>query len=547
MKTLDTPNKKIVYDNVLGKTKNKKNNDNTNLSTSPVLQKIKIEMTVEQAEELLNRPESNRTIILPSGQKVCITESGDPNGTPVIMMSGMSMHSRKYALLLNNYGLKYKVKIIGFDRPNIDGSDPIYFKKKKVKKASKKFKNYFKKSSKSSEASSHISDTTLTSMSNDQVQEIVTSPMTNTYTENKDENSKEPAKGNNANALLNEPTKNGVIVNNKEHTTTVMNDDENNGHERRQDDTNETREEEEKALQQSHSTILNKKEKEEKVLQQSHSTILNKKEEEDEEASYTLKKGQVDLRVYAEWVEAIIDTLGIQRCHLMSLCIGGLYVMGCAKYFKHPEKIASPLYLIAPWAKAQKCVLSVRFADKFIPTPVIRGAMTCYFRTIGLMVPNAKKHPNAIMFRLIHVDEKADPLGGRRLLFSKVLKSGYFRNETKHICHDDWELGFCVNPNNKLDFSTIDKDVIIYHGTRDKLIPAKSSKYLVNQWNSNYKAELHLKKGKDHSTIKGSCLHDIFKSIVEHSLIDPETNTMTTTSPTTTTITMTSTTTSSTH
>jgi len=86
MKTLDTPNKKIVYDNVSGKA------NNNNLSATPIPQKIKIEMTVEQAEELLNKPESNRTIILPSGQKVCITESGDPNGTPAIMMSGLSMH-----------------------------------------------------------------------------------------------------------------------------------------------------------------------------------------------------------------------------------------------------------------------------------------------------------------------------------------------------------------------------------------------------------------------------------------------------------------------
>jgi len=192
MKTLDTPNKKIVYDNVQAKNKNKnKINDINNVSTpTPVLEKIKIEMTVEQAEELLNRPESNRTIVLPSGQKVCVTESGDPNGTPVIMMSGMSMHSRKYALLLNNYGLKYKVKIIGFDRPNIDGSDPIYFKKKKVKKnTSKKPKTYFRKCSKSSEISSNISDATLTSVSNDQVHEVHL-PITTTTTtmENKIEN-----------------------------------------------------------------------------------------------------------------------------------------------------------------------------------------------------------------------------------------------------------------------------------------------------------------------------------------------------------------------
>ncbi|OUM57171.1 hypothetical protein PIROE2DRAFT_17915, partial [Piromyces sp. E2] len=380
---------------------------------------------------------------------------------------------RKYALLLNNYGLKYHVKIIGFDRPNIDGSDPIYFKKKVVKKSSKLFKKLHKKSSKSSVASSHCSDATLTSSCNDHVHEII-SGETPIHHEKVNDNASEV-------------------------TSEYIND---------------------------------------KVNPNDNNSSLKKGGEgegEGEGEDYILKEGEVDLRVYAEWVEAIIDTLGIQRCHLISLCIGGLYVLGCAKYFKHPEKIASPLYLIAPWAKAQKCVLSVRFVDKFIPTPIIRAAMHCYFRTIGLMVPNPQKNPNAIMFRLIHVDEKADPLGGRRLLFSKVLKSGYFRNETKRICHDDWELGFCVNPNNKLDFSTIDKDVVIYHGTRDKLIPAKSSKYLIKKWNPNFKAELHLKKGKDHSTIKGSCLHDIFKSIVEHSQVktSSQSNSISTTTTTT--------------
>jgi pimeloyl-ACP methyl ester carboxylesterase len=501
MKTLDTPNKKIVYDNVSGKA------NNNNLSATPIPQKIKIEMTVEQAEELLNKPESNRTIILPSGQKVCITESGDPNGTPAIMMSGLSMHSRKYALLLNNYGLKYHVKIIGFDRPNIDGSDPIYFKKKMVKKHSKHFKNIFKKkSSKSSEASSHYSDATLTTSSNDHVHEIISTETHEKVNENASEKTVEHNIENDhdnktVEENINHPPKENEEV---EEKSVVSHVDENH---------------------KDRNSLKTKKEEAEEA-------------EAEEEASFVVKKGEVDLKVYAEWVEAIIDTLGIERCHLISLCIGGLYVLGCAKYFKHPEKIASPLYLIAPWAKAQKCVLSIRFVDKFIPTPIIRAAMHCYFRTIGLMVPNAKKNPNAIMFRLIHVDEKADPLGGRRLLFSKVLKSGYFRNETKQICHDDWELGFCVNPNNKLDFSTIDKDVMIYHGTRDKLIPAKSSRYLVKKWNPKYNAELHLKKGKDHSTIKGSCLHDIFKSLSEHSLINPDTHPI---NPTTTTNTTTST------
>ncbi|ORX51513.1 hypothetical protein BCR36DRAFT_351391 [Piromyces finnis] len=395
MKTLDTPNKKIIIDS--------EQQDKNNLST-PTSQKVRLEMTMEKAEELLSRPESNRTIQLPNGQKVCITESGDPNGIPAIMMSGMGMHSRKYVLLLNNYGVKYKVRIIGFDRPSIDGSDPIYFKK-----TSRKPKKQIKKKSMS---------------------------LQNTNSKNNIEN-------------------------------------------------------------------LN-------------SSEVNK-EKEEKDSSYKLKKGQVDLKVYAEWVEAIIDTLGIQRLHLMSLCIGGLYVLGCVKYFKQPEKIVGPLYLIAPWAKAQKCVTSVRFVDKCIPIPVIRFAMTCYYKLIGYMVPNAKKSPNALMFRLIHVDEKTDPLGGRRLLFSKILKSGFFLNETKQIIHDDWELGFCVNSNNKLDFSIINKDVIIYHGTKDKLIPVKSSKYLIDKWNPNFKAELHLKKGKNHSNIKGSCLNDIFKSIVEHS------------------------------
>jgi len=104
---------------------------------------------------------------------------------------------------------------------------------------------------------------------------------------------------------------------------------------------------------------------------------------------------------------------------------------------------------------------------------------------------------------------------------AKILQSGFFRNETKRICHDDWELGFRINPDsNKIDFSTIEKDVIIYHGDKDKLIPTKSSQYLVTHWNPDYKAELHIKKGKDHSNIKGSCLHDIFRSIVEHSQYD---------------------------
>jgi len=44
--------------------------------------------------------------------------------------------------------------------------------------------------------------------------------------------------------------------------------------------------------------------------------------------------------------------------------------------------------------------------------------------------------------------------------------------------------------------------------------------YLIQTKYPNYKAELHIKKGKDHSTIKGSCLHDIFQSIVEHSVIE---------------------------
>lgn len=481
-------------------------NDDDNISaTTTPLEKIKIEMTMEQAEELLNRPESNRTIILPSGQKVCITESGDPNGTPAIMMSGLSMHSRKYALLLNNYGLKYHVKIIGFDRPNIDGSDPIYFKEKKVKKSSNKFKKILKrKSSKSSEASSHYSDITLTSSGNENIHTVTPTEIHETL----DRDYENASEITDRNIMEIPQHDNHEIIEEKIHPPPPHHK-------------NENEKEEEKGEIKPLPLESNNY----------HGTLKKEEEEEEKEDDSTpqLKKGEVDLRVYAEWVEAIIDTLGIERCHLLSLCIGGLYVMGCAKYFKHPEKIASPLYLIAPWAKPQKCVLSIRIVDKFIPTPVIHAAMHCYFRTIGLMVPNAKTNPNAIMFRLIHVDEKADPLGGRRLLFSKVLKSGYFRSETKKICHDDWELGFRVNPNNKLDFSTINKDVIIYHGTKDKLIPDKSSRYLVEKWNPNFKAELHLKMGKDHSTIKGSCLHDIFKSLAEHSLVNTKTNIDTTT------------------
>jgi len=383
---------------------------------------------------------------LPNGRKVGLTEAGDPNGTPVIMMSGMGMHSRKYALLLNNYGLRYKVKIIGFDRPNIDGSDPIYFKYSKKK--SKEAKKHNKKSTeKEIETSSHESDTTLTS---------------------------EP--------LVVKTKKSNINENTNINTLNI------------------------------HNTENNDKDKNE--------NNINNNNNQEQQSDVKVKKGEVDLKVYAEWVEAIIDTLGIQHCHLMSLCIGGLYVLGCAKYFKHPEKIMSPLYLIAPWATPNKCVLPIRFVNTFIPTPVIRTAMACYFRTVGLMVPNAKKHPNGLIFKLVHVDEKSDPLGGRRLLFSKILKSGFFRNETKRICHDDWELGFRLNPNNKLDFSTIEKDVIIYHGNKDKLIPSKSSKYLVKIWNPNFKAELHIKKGRDHSNIKGSCLHDIFRSIVENSDIN---------------------------
>jgi len=439
-----SPNKKIIYE------KCNKNNANKKPSLARENPKIRIEMTMEQAQELLDKPESNRTIILPNGRKVGLTEAGDPNGTPVIMMSGMGMHSRKYALLLNNYGLKYKVKIIGFDRPNIDGSDPIYFKYSKKK--SKESKKHNKKSvEKDIETRSHESDTTLTS-----------DPLV------------EKTKKSNINDDTNNNTLNIYNSEKNENNNTNNNSDNNNN-----DNNN-------------------------KQVQQSNVKV---------------KKGEVDLKVYAEWVEAIIDALGIQRCHLMSLCIGGLYVLGCAKYFKHPEKIMSPLYLIAPWATPNRCVLPIRFVNAFVPTPVIRTAMACYYKTVGLMVPNARKHPNGLIFRLVHVDKKSDPLGGRRLLFSKILKSGFFRNETKRICHDDWELGFRVNPNNKLDFSTIEKDVIIYHGNKDKLIPSKSSKHLVKIWNPNYKAELHIKKGRDHSNIKSSCLHDIFRSIIENSEI----------------------------
>jgi len=475
MKTLNTPNKKIVYDipSIIGNDNSSKAIDN---------KKIKIEMTYDQAKELLERPESNRTIILPNGTKVGLTEAGDPNGTPAIMMSGMGMHSRKYALLLNNYGLRYKVKIIGFDRPNIDGSDPIYFKesKKSSKKNSKKIKNIFRKSSKTSIATSCSSDATLIT---DSVETIKQSYNHYNHFQN--------------NININDDNTNNNNNNNK---SNVDNDD------ILDDDGNMLN----KINNIDHYNYDNNVNNDININEE-----INKDEINDLKK---LKKSKVDLKVYAEWVEGIIDVLGIKRCHLMSLCIGGLYVMGCVKYFKHPEKIASPLYLIAPWVTPKKCVLPVRFVDTFVPTSVIRAAMSCYYRTIGLMVPSAQKNPNAIMFKLVHVDEKADPLGGRRLLFSKILKSGFFKNETKHLCHDDWELGFGVNPNNKLDFSTIEKDVIIYHGTKDKLIPAKSSKYLVKKWNSKYKAELHIKKGKDHSTIKGSCLHDIFNSINEHSL-----------------------------
>jgi len=80
------PNKKILYE----KYNKKKANNQTSLESENT--KIKIEMTMEQAQELLDKPESNRTIILPNGKKVGLTEAGDPNGTPVIMMSGMGMH-----------------------------------------------------------------------------------------------------------------------------------------------------------------------------------------------------------------------------------------------------------------------------------------------------------------------------------------------------------------------------------------------------------------------------------------------------------------------
>jgi len=443
------PNKKILYE----KYNKKKANNQTSLESENT--KIKIEMTMEQAQELLDKPESNRTIILPNGKKVGLTEAGDPNGTPVIMMSGMGMHSRKYALLLNNYGLRYKVKIIGFDRPSIDGSDPIYFKNSKKKdKETKESKKHDKKNSEI-ETCSHETDSTLTS---------------------------EP---------LEERTKQ-INVNDSNNNLSDIN----NYLKNEKEDIKEIKDN-------------NQKQQQNEQLQQSN---------------VKLKKGEVDLKIYAEWVESIIDALGIERCHLMSLCIGGLYVLGCAKYFKHPEKIMSPLYLIAPWASPSKCVLPIRFVNTFVPAPLIRTAMTCYYRVVGLMVPNARKNPNGLIFKLVHVDEKSDPLGGRRLLFSKILKSGFFRNETKKICHDDWELGFRINKDNKLDFSTIEKDVIIYHGNKDKLIPAKSSKYLIKTWNPNYKAELHIKKGRDHSNIKGSCLHDIFRSIVENSNIDNNQN-----------------------
>jgi len=471
------PNKKIIYEKYNKKNANKKS---TLARENP---KIKIEMTMDQAQELLDKPESNRTIILPNGRKVGLTEAGDPNGTPVIMMSGMGMHSRKYALLLNNYGLRYKVKIIGFDRPNIDGSDPIYFKYSKKK--SKESKKHNKKSvEKEIETCSHESDATLIS---------------------------EPLVEKTKKSNINDNTNNNTldIYNSEKNDNNINTNNENNSN----DNNNQ--------VQQSNVKIkkgdIYNSEKNDNSINTNNESNSNDNNNQVQQSNVKVKKGEVDLKVYAEWVEAIIDALGIKRCHLMSLCIGGLYVLGCAKYFKHPEKIMSPLYLIAPWATPNRCVLPIRFVNAFVPRPVIRTAMACYYRTVGLMVPNARKHPNGLIFRLVHVDKKSDPLGGRRLLFSKILKSGFFRNETKRICHDDWELGFRVNPNNKLDFSTIEKDVIIYHGNKDKLIPSKSSKHLVKIWNPNYKAELHIKKGRDHSNIKGSCLHDIFRSIVENS------------------------------
>jgi len=523
MKPLDTPNKKIIIDN--------KPTSNSTVENK----KIRIEMTCEEARELLDKPESNRTIVLPNGSKVCITESGDPNGTPAIMMSGLSMHSRKYALLLNNYGLRYKVKIIGFDRPNIDGSDPIYFKESK-KKSSKKFKKIYKKHSKSSKTSKGSETSKNTKISKSSKTSVVSSHSSDVTLTAEDVVDNNHIANDNNQIHNNEKCYENENNNEKEKEHENENENENeNKNEKEHENENESKDENEDEKEKENN--LNSK-TEEGIPQNEDENVIdiksnnnnndnnNDKDDDKDKDKDTkkLKKGEVDLRVYAEWVEAIIDTLNIKRCHLISLCLGGLYVVGCVKYFKHPEKIASPLYLIAPWASPKKCVYPIRFVNTFIPTPVIRTAMSCYFKTVGLFVPNAIKHPNALMFKVLHVDEKCDPLGGRRLLFSQVLKSGFFRTGNKHICHDDWELCFRVNPNNKIDFSTINKDVIIYHGTKDKLIPAKSSKYLVKKWNPNFKAELHIKKGKDHSTIKGSCLHDIFRSIVANTYNNTEMN-----------------------
>ncbi|CAG8577963.1 6100_t:CDS:2 [Paraglomus brasilianum] len=77
-------------------------------------------MTLSQAKQLLHNPRSRRVVALASG-KVGVCEVGDPNGNPVIWLTG-NMGPAMTILLYENIARRHRIRLISIDRPGYNAT-----------------------------------------------------------------------------------------------------------------------------------------------------------------------------------------------------------------------------------------------------------------------------------------------------------------------------------------------------------------------------------------------------------------------------------------
>ncbi|CAG8677138.1 8293_t:CDS:2, partial [Scutellospora calospora] len=83
-------------------------------------------MSLKKAQSLIDNPRSHQVITLAScGKKVGVCEVGDPEGYPVLWLTG-NMGPAMSILLYHNLAKRNHIRLISVDRPGYNDSDDIY-------------------------------------------------------------------------------------------------------------------------------------------------------------------------------------------------------------------------------------------------------------------------------------------------------------------------------------------------------------------------------------------------------------------------------------